>query len=175
LLAQGHEVLVLDYASRAANSHTNYLGVDIRNFRQLVDGLKGCEAIIHLAIARDTPVYVDNTTSSFNVLRAAIALNIERICLASSVAAIGDSAPRYDYFPVDERHPCYAKDEYGLSKWVLEQQAHAIARRYPQMRIASLRFHRLVSNRAAAIEFVDRHADSAKQLWSYTLLQEAGR
>jgi UDP-glucose 4-epimerase len=127
----------------------------------------------------DAAVYSDNTTGSYNVLSAAVASGIERICLASSVNAIGgiySRAPRYDYFPVDEQHPCYAEDGYGLSKWVLEQQAHAFARRCPAMRIASLRFHWLVPNRAAAIDWTDQFAaKAAKHLWSYTLSREACR
>ena len=52
------------------------------------------------------------------------------MCLSSSVNAIGafySRNPRYDYFPVDEDHPCYAEDAYSLSKWAAEEQGRAFA------------------------------------------------
>ena len=96
-------------------------------------------------------VYADNTLSSYNALSAASTLGIKRICLASSINAIGGAfsrSPRYDYFPLDEKHPTYAEDPYSLSKWVLEQQGDAFARRFEWMTIASLRFHWLLDTRS---------------------------
>src|SRR5262249_9035723 len=145
---------------------------------KVIEALRGCDALIHLA-ARSTPnhadavVYSENTTISYNALSVAAELGIRRVCLASSVNAVGGEysrVPRCDYFPIDEQHPTYAEDPYSLSKWVLEQQADAFARRYPTMRIASLRFHWLVESRESAMQEV-----RAPQLWAYTLLREANR
>ena len=92
---------------------------------------------------------------SYNALRAAVEHGITRICQASSVNAIGLSysrAPRFDYFPIDEQHPNYSEEPYGLSKWICEQQADTFARRYEDIRIASMRFHWVVPDRATAGE-----------------------
>jgi UDP-glucose 4-epimerase len=124
-------------------------------------------------------VYADNTLSSYNALSAASALGIKRVSLASSINAIGGAfsrSPKYDYFPLDEQHPTYAEEPYGLSKWVLEQQADAFARRYEWMTIASLRFHWLLETRDQAVKNAERLKElSIRHLWAYTLLGEASR
>jgi UDP-glucose 4-epimerase len=96
------------------------------------------------------------------------------VCLASSINAIGGAysrKARYDYFPVDERHPTYCEDAYSLSKWVMEEQAAAFARRYPGMTIASLRFHGLTP---ARYDGTPRHEMQAmiNHLWAYTNIDE---
>ena len=186
LLEQGHTVVSLDRTIPDVNRQdVSCLIVDTRDFGQFVAGIRGCEALIHLAAIRapvnhpDPVVYTDNTISSYNALSAASALGIKRVCLASSINAIGGAfsrSPHYDYFPVDERHPTYAEDPYGLSKWVLEQQADAFARRYEWMTIASLRFHWLLDTRDQAVKNAERMKElSIRHLWAYTLLGEASR
>ena len=189
LLAQGHSVVSLDRTlPRAVSSFKRdirYLIADTRDFGQFVAGIRDCDALIHLAAIRspvnnpDPVVYADNTASSYNALSAAATLGIKRVCLASSVNAIGGAfsrSPRYHYFPLDERHCTYAEDPYSLSKWVLEQQADAFARRYEWMTIASLRLHMLVETRAKAIEMTSALGEIAfRHLWGYTLLDEASR
>jgi UDP-glucose 4-epimerase len=112
---------------------------NVTNFGDLVGCLDGCDAVVHLAahitprISPNPVVYSENTTGSYNVLYAAAILGIKRVCLASSINAIGgvwSRNPRYDYFPLDEQHPTYAEDPYSMSKWALEQQGDAFARRY---------------------------------------------
>ena len=153
LVEQQHTVVSLDRALPTTSTYVpnvNFQVADVRDYGQLVACLRDCEALIHLAAIRspndhpDQVVYGDNTISSYNALSAAATLGIKRVCLASSINAIGgvfSRAPRYNYFPLDEQHPTYAEDPYSLSKWVLEQQADAFARRFEWMTIASLRFH----------------------------------
>lgn len=186
LLEQSHTVVSIDRTLSATHMRgVDCLIADTRDFGQFAASIRGCDALIHLAAIRaplnhpDPVVYADNTLSSYNALSAASALGIKRVCLASSINAIGGAfsrSPRYDYFPLDEQHPTYAEDPYSLSKWVLEQQGDAFARRFEWMTIASLRFHWLLDTRTKAIqnkvvmgELVIRH------LWAYTLLSEASR
>jgi len=187
LFEQGHTTVSIDRASPPAgppSAHRpEFLVADTRDFGQFVASIRGCDALIHLAAHRsplnviDHVVYTDNTVSSYNALSAAAALGIQRVCLASSINAIGGAfsrVPRYDYFPIDERHPTYAEDAYSLSKWVLEQQADAFARRFEGMRIASLRFHALVEQREVAVGMVQRFgAMVSRHLWAYTSLKSA--
>ena len=115
---------------------------------------------------------------SYNALRAAVEHGIMRICQASSVNAIGLSysrAPRFDYFPIDEEHPNYTEEPYGLSKWICEQQADSFARRYEDIRIASMRFHWVVPDRATAGRWFNVSPDAEKHLWAYTLFEAAAR
>jgi UDP-glucose 4-epimerase len=147
--------------------------------------IAGCDALIHLAAhpspmnQPDTVVYTNNTVSSYNALSVSAALGIQRVCLASSINAIGgvySREPRYDYFPLDEKHPTYAEDAYSLSKWVLEQQGDAFARRYASMRIASLRFHWMLETRERAEELTRSFEPGAiRHLWAYTLTRAASR
>ncbi len=192
LLEQGHHVVSLDRAVPTSRPDTapgqlDYLVTDMRDFGQVVASLRGCDAVIHLAAYRspdnypDPVVYNENTAGSYNVLSAAATLGINRVCLASSINAIGgvfSRTPRYDYFPVDEQHPTYAEDPYSLSKWVLEQQADAFARRYAAMQIASLRFHWILPSRERAEQVTggaNANSVAARHLWAYTLASESAR
>jgi nucleoside-diphosphate-sugar epimerase len=188
LLEQGHSVVSIDRflppgPPLPPKNTANYFVADVTNFGEVVASISGCDAVIHLA-AHTSPlnsphptIYADNTTGSYNILYAAAALGIKRVCLASSVNAIGGAfsrAPQYDYFPLDEQHPTYAEDPYSLSKWVLEQQADSFARRYEWMTIASFRFHWLVETLKHGEELTDAFGDTAiRHLWAYTLLSEA--
>jgi UDP-glucose 4-epimerase len=141
--------------------------------------------LIHLA-AIPTPgrhpdhvVHNNNVVGSYNALRAAAELGIQRVCQASSINATGAAYsrwPRYDYFPLDEQHPTYNEDPYSLSKWICEQQGDSFARRYGGMTIASMRFHWVVPDRETATKYAAHIGDTlAKHLWAYTLLDAAAR
>jgi len=127
----------------------------------------------------DYEVHNNNVVGSYNALSAAVRLGIHQVCQASSVNAIGASYsrwPRYDYFPLDEQHPTYNEEAYGLSKWICEQQADSFARRYEGMTIASLRFHWVVPERGTAAQHgKDRGESLAKHLWGYTRFDAAAR
>ena len=190
LLEQGHEVISIDLSlpkidfPRPPRS-AKYFVADATDFGELVGSVQGCDAIIHLAAIRsplNNPpqvVYANNTNSSYNALYAAATLGIKRVCLASSINAIGgvwSRSAHYDYFPVDEQHPTYAEDPYSLSKWILELQGDAFARLHPEMRIASLRFHMLVDTRERAKAITRAlNPGSIRHLWAYTLLEDANR
>ena len=187
LIEQGHSVVSIDRVAPSAGppspQRPEFIVADTRDFGQFVASMRGCDGLIHLAAHRspfnvlDHVVYADNTVSSYNALSAAATLGIQRVCLASSINAIGGAfsrAPHYDYFPVDEQHTTYAEDAYSLSKWVLEQQADAFARRFEGMRIASLRFHSLVEQRQVAVDMAQRFgAIVSRHLWAYTSLKSA--
>jgi nucleoside-diphosphate-sugar epimerase len=153
---------------------------DLADYGALVSALHGCQAVIHTAAflqpwaAPEPEVHNANVIGSYNVLAAAEANGIRRVCLSSSVNAIGafySSNPRYDYFPIDEDHPCYAEDAYSLSKWAAEEQARAFCRRVPGMSVISLRLHRLVGEVQLATwmqQNPGRSDQDRKDLWGYT-------
>ncbi|MEO6063872.1 MAG: NAD(P)-dependent oxidoreductase [Thermoflexales bacterium] len=183
LLAEGHAVRSLDLRAPASPlDGVETLQLELTDAPAVMRAFEGCDAVIHLGaipsprLASAYVVHHNNTQSGYNVLWAAAELGIWRVCLASSINAIGgvySRKPRYDYFPLDEDHPTYAEDPYSLSKWILEQQGDAFARRHAQMSIASLRFHGLVPERE---RMNDAHPDLAiKHLWGYTLLPSAAR
>jgi len=186
LVENNHTVVSIDRtAPPDYRPGVNFISADTRDFGQFVASLRDCDALVHLAAIRapvnhpDPVVYAENSIGSYNALSAASALGIQRVCLASSINAIGGAfsrSPRYDYFPLDEHHPTYSEDPYSLSKWVLEQQGDAFARRFETMTIASLRFHWLLESREIAVRYTATMGEVAiRHLWAYTILSEASR
>ena len=187
-LRLGHSIVSIDRTPPAELREQDNLRLvlaDVADYERLVDAFKGCDALIHMAAIPspfrdpDHVVHNNNVVGSYNALRAAVEHGIMRICQASSVNAIGLSysrAPRFDYFPIDEEHPNYTEEPYGLSKWISEQQADTFARRYEAIRIASMRFHWVVRDRAAAAR-PSSSADQqvARHLWAYTRFDAAAR
>jgi nucleoside-diphosphate-sugar epimerase len=164
----------------------SFTDVDMNVLDNVVEAIRGVDAVIHLA-AFPGPhghppglVYNNNTIISHNVLNAASMLDIRKICMASSINAIGHLASkegRYDYFPVDERHPSYNEDDYSLSKWVLEQQGDSFARRNHDLTISSMRFSGLPDTPVVPDDspLETKEAGRPRGLWSWTLISEAAR
>ena len=184
-LAEGHSVVNIDRVPppNALPPNAAFVQAELTDYAAFAQAVRGCEALVHLAAIPapgrqpDHVVHNNNVVSSYNALRAAAQLGIKRVCQASSVNATGlaySRWPRFDYFPLDERHPTYNEDPYSLSKWICEQQADSFARRYEDMAIASLRFHWVVPERAAAVQ-QGRDEWLAKQLWGYTRFDAAAQ
>jgi len=188
-LAQGHQVVNIDRVSPAGvtdQPNLTHIQADITDYDALVNAFRGCDAVIHLAAIPapghlpDHVVHNNNVTGSYNALRAAVEVGVQRICQASSVNATGlaySRWPRFDYFPLDEQHPTYCEDPYALSKWICEEQASSIARRYESLTIASLRFHGVTPQRPSLAQIAAyRNPDTViKNLWAYTSLAAAAR
>lgn len=185
-LKRGDSVVSVDrVAATEQHPGVEYVVGEMSDYDLLVRSFAGCDRVIHLAAIPypfrhpDHVVHNDNVVGSYNAMRAAIENGIMRICQASSVNAIGHSFNReahYDYLPLDEEHPNYTEEPYGLSKWICEQQADTFARRYADITIASLRFHWVVTDRelaAKAFNLPTRQA--AMHLWAYTLRDAAAR
>jgi UDP-glucose 4-epimerase len=189
-LARGHSVVNIDRVDPAEppaegqvapplpTGDVRYVTADAGNYDDLLASFAGCDALIHMAAIPspfrhpDHVVHNNNVTGSYNALRAAAELGILKVCQASSVNAIGLSfsrAAHFDYFPIDEKHPPHNEEPYGLSKWICEAQADSFVRRYEGMRIASMRFHLVIADRASAAKiFKDETVEQAKHLWAYT-------
>ena len=187
LLERGHEVISMDLRlpENLWGRQSKHIVVDVNDYGQVVGGFAGADAVVHLAAHRSPlhhpahQVYQENTVGSYNILAAAAALGIKKVCMASSINAIGgvySRSPKYDYFPVDEAHPTYSEDPYSLSKWVMEMQGNDFARRYEDMTIGSLRFHWLLDSRERALELTKVMSPAAvKHLWAYTCFADASR
>jgi UDP-glucose 4-epimerase len=191
LLAEGHRVRGIDRAEPAQPlpDGVAFAQDDLSDRARLSALLCGCDALIHLAAIpqprSDPPevVFGNNVLTSYNALLAAVDCGIRKICLASSINAIGGAYSkdaRYDYFPVDEQHPTYNEDAYSLSKWVMEAQADSIARAHPGLTISSLRIHGLGKRVERSgpddptIPADRRHA-VRNHLWAYVDVQSAAR
>jgi len=188
-LAEGHDVVSIDRVSPGKvteQPNLTYIQADITDYSSLENAFRGCDAVVHMAAIispghfPDHIVHNNNVTGSYNALRAAVKVGIQRVCQASSVNATGlvySRWPRFDYFPLDEQHPTYNEDPYSLSKWICEEQASSIARRYETLTISSMRFHWVVPERPGMAQITGfRHPDGLiKNLWAYTILAAAAR
>jgi nucleoside-diphosphate-sugar epimerase len=190
-LAEGHDVVEID-VNAPQPTHDEppvealtQVTADVRTYDELERAVRGCTALVHLA-AHPSPdhrpaheVHNDNVTGSYHALTVAANLGMTHVCLASSINAIGgyySRQPRYDYLPVDERHPTYNEDPYSLSKWIAETQADSFARRYARLTISSLRFHGVVPDlQTYAARVRSRPEDGARHLWGYTSADAAAR
>ncbi|GAB4431777.1 MAG: NAD(P)-dependent oxidoreductase [Chloroflexi bacterium OHK40] len=186
-LAEGHSVTAIDRTPPPEPSPATFVALDMADYEGIERALRGADALIHLAAIPspgrhpDHVVHNNNVVGSYNALRAAAEVGIRRVCQASSVNAIGHSYsrnPRYDYFPIDEAHPTYNEDPYSLSKWICEQQADSICRRYEDMAVASLRFHWVTPDPSLPAQYYtsdDLEARRARHLWAWTSLESAAR
>ena len=177
--AAGHEIVAIDRAPPDSPPQPRRRDVvaDATSYDALLAAFEGCDTLIHLAAIPsplhefDHVVHNHNVTASYNAMRAAIARGITRICQASSVNALGLSfsrAPRFDYFPLDEHHPTYNEEAYGLSKQICEAQADNLVRRFESVRIASMRFHFVTESRQAALSHDGNTPEQrARELYGY--------
>ncbi|KAG1872142.1 NAD(P)-binding protein [Suillus tomentosus] len=153
--------------------------VDLKDFDATLKVFEGCDAIIQLAafphpMDYKTKVHNDNVVITWNVLRAAAELGINRVALASSVnvlRGVFSTEPVFHYFPIDENHPCEPDEPYGLSKLISEMQANTIVRRYPSMRVASIRIHMFVPTRTRA--YRQDYFRARGDLWGYVQMDSA--
>jgi nucleoside-diphosphate-sugar epimerase len=161
-----------------------FVQAEVTDYSALEQALRGSEGLIHLAAIPkpfshpDHEVHNTNVVGSYNALRAAVEVGMTRICQASSVNAIGHAysrRARYDYFPIDELHPTYNEDPYSLSKWVCEQQADSIVRRYENVSVISLRFHWVTADRSIPGQAYADPQMAAVNLTAYTRLDAAVR
>lgn len=139
LLERGYQVRLSDIVPETDVPYTSYQQCDVMNFEQLVEAMRGCHAVVHLAAIRNPmqgashDVFRVNTVGSFNVFEAAAKHGIKRVAQASSINAIGcawnigDFSPQY--LPLTEEHPRIPSDAYSFSKQQIEDMADYFWRR----------------------------------------------
>ncbi|KAF8440299.1 hypothetical protein L210DRAFT_3401371 [Boletus edulis BED1] len=177
-LQTSHTVVGIDNVAKEGTEfrhdpHFIFILADLTHFEETLKAFEGCDAIVQLAAINQPIDYKVNTHNrnvviSWNVLRAAAELGIHRVAQASSVnvlRGVYSVQPQFDYFPIDERHPTLPDEPYGLSKLIAEMQADTIVRRYPRMRVASLRLHWSIPTRARAYRKDNEKAKG--DLWGY--------
>lgn len=100
---------------------------DVRDPHLMLDALKGCGAVLHLAALIAIPYsyaapdsYVDtNVKGTLNVLQAARQLELERIVCTSTSEVYGTA----QFVPITENHPLSAQSPYAASKIGADQLA----------------------------------------------------
>jgi len=148
LLGAQYDILSLDIAPPTQKLCESWL-CDLRHSGDLYEAFKDATAVIHLGayqapkLASDCETFANNVTATYNVLKAASDMEVQRVVLASSVAAYGFLyAPKMwapDYLPLDEAYPCRSQYPYALSKVFGEQLADSFVGQ-SQLTVVSLRF-----------------------------------
>lgn len=189
LAARGYDVVGADRTGPHRRASYRHLSWDGRDVAVLVEGMQGCEGLVHLAAIpgpRDHPaevVFTNNTGATFAALEAAAQVGVRRVALASSGSAYGTAwSPRpthVHYVPVDEQHPLLNFDPYGLSKEVDERTAEMFCRR-AEMSVAALRFHWIATPdeqflRVAELAGNEDWPEQLRELWGYVDLRDAAR
>lgn len=194
LAANGYEVYNADIVppeSGSPSESAQYWRIDVTDYGEVLNALAGADAVIHMAaipapnMDPEHKVFRINMTADWNVLEASEIHGIERICMASSINAVGAGwgAKLYmpDYLPVDENHPTRVEDAYSQSKWLGEQMGEAFVRRRPgKVQIASMRFHALWDPKTAKDHIesgnrTDTGGRRAMGFWSWVGRHDAAR
>jgi len=158
-LKEAHHVIALsrrDAEGAAANYRGNFASFE--DLRQLDD--VRIDVVVHLAAELGGTSEEDGL--SINVLgtRRLVRYFLERGCrrfvLASSIAAVGCLNPEFvpEALPIRARHPCMAKDAYGLSKFMMETLADYFARLHADAEFVSLRLGAIIESNDPEPEFV---------------------
>jgi nucleoside-diphosphate-sugar epimerase len=141
LLDHGHEVRVLDLAVENPVPGADCRQGDVMDLDALHEHMAGIEGVIHLAayrhpsMAPEPRLYEVNVIGTFNVLRTAVDVGIDRVVCASSINALGYNfgikfpEGQLRYFPIDEAHPIYTTDPYSFSKQTIEDVGRYFWRR----------------------------------------------
>ena len=178
---------------QAWGDRVSFVRLDVTDFGQVVSGLEGCEAVVHLAAAPtnvgfiEEHVFATNTTSMWNVMRASEQLGVRKVVLGSSYNTLGmlgtslfkgGALSPPGYFPIDEAHPTRAEEACSVSKWLGEQVADAFARRNPEMQIASMRFNGMWDDerlRELHAQPITDLKERAAAFWTYLHIRDAAR
>ncbi len=135
LLEHGYDVLNIDIAPPPERS-APYLAADLTQLGETIDALHGADAVVHLAaipapgLKTEELTFRVNTTSTYNIFRAATVLGLQRVVWASSETTLGLPFDREQprYAPIDEQHPLLPESSYALSKVISEELARQFSR-----------------------------------------------
>lgn len=184
LVECGHDVLSVDVRPpREAIARAQI--VDVCDFGELVQCLRGCDAVVHLAaipapgFVPDERTFRTNLTSTFGVFEASRLLGVRRVVWASSETIFGMpfEQERPAYVPFDEQHPSYPESGYALAKLLGEEIGRQFHRRAGIVS-AALRFSNILEPHEYERLLPGLWADARARrlnLWSYVDVRDAAR
>ena len=140
LLADGHQVIVLDNLSSGYRSNisifpdVHFIEGDIRDESAVAEAVKGAEVVFHLAASVGNKRSIDhplldadiNVMGTLKVLEAARNAGVRKIVASSSAGIFGELKT----IPIKEDHPVEPDTPYGSSKLCMEKECLAYAKLY---------------------------------------------
>lgn len=132
----GHEIINFDILEPQTDRY-KFIKGSLTNFEAIKKATKGVDAIVLLAayiwdIDDYRKMWEVNLTGPFNVLEAAARNKIKKVVYASSASCYGIGTWKtheYQYFPVDEKHPCLSQNLYGIGKCMIEDLSYMYSKR----------------------------------------------
>lgn len=171
LLNRGYDVFNLDIAP-PREPLCRFQTVDLMNLGETVEALHGYDAVVHLA-ANPNPsgwteerMFRHNTTTTYNVFRAAQLVGMKRVVWASSETTLGLPFERVlpQYAPIDEDAPLVPESSYALSKVISEELARQFSR-WSGIPFVGLRFSNIMEPDAYR-QFPTYWDDPHKRKWN---------
>jgi len=177
-LEQNYDVLSVDL-NEPKEKKCRHWTVDLNDLGQVYGMLEGAYAVVHLAAIPRADIYPNSTTfqnnimGSYNIMEACGQLGIKKVVIASSECAYGLCFAKEDlvpeYVPVDEKHPTWAEDCYGIAKIAAELAAEGLHRRYGTQ-IISMRIGNIITPEMYQKKFPSFINDTyirMRNLWNY--------
>ena len=177
----GYRPISLDRVPPAdTHADVEYLIVDLLDAGAVFDVVSRYHpsAIIHMGTLPspshhpDHVTFESNVMTSYHILSAAAAHDVESVCLASSINAVGysyqDVPMDVRYLPVDEEHPRTPRDAYALGKAMTEDLCDGIARQAgTPTTLATLRFPAVLDDEALRSRYADanRSLQAVQNAW----------
>ena len=128
----GYETVDLARGGRREDVSDQYLTTDLLDLGEVYGSLAAsdADAVVHMGTIphpESHPEHVtfeSNAMTTYHVLEAATALDLEAVALASSINVMGasyqDAPTEVAYLPIDEAHPLTPRDPYALGKHAAE-------------------------------------------------------
>ena len=177
-LKEGYDVLSVDKVM-PKELKCRHWTVDLNDLGQVYGMLQGAYGVVHLAAIPRADIYPNETTfqnnimGSYNIMEACGALGIKKVVIASSECAYGLCFAKEnlvpEYVPVDELHPAWAEDPYGMAKVAAEVMAEGFHRRFGtqiiNFRIGNILTQELYGQIFPG--FINRTDIRRRNLWNY--------
>ena len=183
LIRHGWDVVVFDRVRPLPGNEAVFVPIDLTNYGEVLDAMLGVQeryirpdAVVHLAaipapgIMPDHLTFMNNMTSTWNVVSAARRAGITNIVWASSETVLGlpfDTPP--PYIPVDEDYPPRPESTYSLVKTLEEAMAVQLCRWDPELKMIGLRFSNVMepTDYARFPSFEEEPGSRKWNLWGY--------
>jgi len=136
-LMDNYDIIVFDIVPPEVD--VTFIQGDITVYAQIEEAAQNADKIVHLAVNKnlDNPWEVCNVylLGTINVLASAVKHNIQRVVMASSIAAIGYSGAQTtvyppEFVPIDETHSLRPDSLHGVGKLMCEELLKRYTRRY---------------------------------------------
>ena len=144
--SSNHQAICLSRSPTAVPGATPIQG-DFSDPDQLekLDPHEGIETLVHLAAvvggcAEEDGLRV-NVAGTHHLLRYLIQRGCRKFVLASSIAAVGMQSVKFRplQLPMPDEHPCFDRDGYGFSKYMMEEVTRYLSRQNESLDFINLR------------------------------------